>query len=269
VLGYNLALVKLRENKQIALNWAGEIKMTIRNGLRDLCVGLLAIAAPLFSADAANATVYLDQLNNKLTPLNQFGPQPANSMELFGQSFTVGRAGTLDSIRVPVFNFGAPNFDLTFYLSPIKNSGISLHSKVYSVGFNSTDVQALGASQNISDVGGWLNVDFSSFNIAVQPGDRYGLVLGGDTPFVTPGPDGTVSWLLSLDNFGAENLLGFSGGLQDYSYQGGFSPYHSAGIATYISGVPEPDTWIMLIVGFGGIGFMLRGRSSKFLNQAV
>lgn len=190
-------------------------------------------------------------------------------MELFGQSFTVGRAGTLDSIRVPVFNFGAPNFDLTFYLSPIKNSGISLHSKVYSVAFNSADIQALGASQNISDVGGWLKVDFSSFNIAVQPGDRYGLVFGGDTPFVTPGPDGTVSWLLSLDNFGTENMLGFSGGLQDYSYQGGFAPYHSAGIATYISGVPEPGTWIMLIVGFGGIGLMLRGRSRKFLTQAV
>jgi len=243
--------------------------MAIRKKLRDLCVGLIAIAVPLVCADAANATVYLDQINNTLTPLNQFGPLPANSMELFGQSFTAGRAGTLDSIRVPVFNFGAPNFDLTFYLSPIKNSGISLHSKVYSVSFNSADIQPLGASQNISDVGGWLKIDFSSFNIAMQPGDRYGLVFGGDTPFVDPGPDGTVSWILSLDNFGAENLLGFSGGLQDYSYQGGFAPYHSAGIATYISAVPEPGTWIMLIVGFGGIGLMLRSKARNLLGQAA
>jgi hypothetical protein len=243
--------------------------MIVRKRLRNLCFGLLAAAAPFFSADAANAAVYLDQLNNKLTPLNQFGPLPANNRELFGQSFTIGRPGTLDSIKVPVFNFGAPNFDLTFYLSPIKNSGISLHSKVYSVSFNSADIQSLGAAQNISDVGGWLKIDFSSFNIAVQPGDRYGLVFGGDTPFVDPGPDGTISWLLSLDNFGAENLLGFSGGLQDYSYQGGFAPYHSAGIATYISGVPEPSTWMMLIVGFGGIGFILRGRAGKSLSQAA
>lgn len=241
--------------------------MTIRNWLRDLCVGLVVVAAPLFCADAANATVYLDQINNSLTPPNQYGPLPANNRELFGQSFTVGRAGTLDSIRVPVFNFGAPNFDLTFYLSPVKNSGISLHSKVYSVSFNSADIQSLGASQDISDVDGWLKIDFSSFNIAMQPGDRYGLVFGGDTPFVSPGPDGTVSWILSLDNFKSENLLGFSDGLQDYSYQGGFSPYHSAGIATYISGVPEPGTWIMLIVGFGGIGFMLRGRPRELLGQ--
>lgn len=71
MLGYNLSLAQLlANNTRSDLNWAGEIKMTIRNGLRDLCVGLLAIAAPLFCADAANATVYLDQLNNTLTPLN-------------------------------------------------------------------------------------------------------------------------------------------------------------------------------------------------------
>ncbi|MES2256590.1 MAG: PEPxxWA-CTERM sorting domain-containing protein [Pseudomonadota bacterium] len=243
--------------------------MITQKKLRNACVGLMAISAPLFCAEAANATVYLDQVNNALTPLNQFEPLPVNNADLFGQSFTVGRAGTLDSIRVPVFNFGAPDFDLAFYLSPIKNSGISLHSKVYSVAFSSTDILALGASQNISDVSGWLKVDFSSFNIAVQPGDRYGLVFGGNTPFVTPGPDGTVSWLLSLDNFGSENLLEFGLGLQDYSYQGGFSPFHSAGIATYISGVPEPDTWVMMIVGFGGIGFLLRGRSRNSLAQAA
>jgi hypothetical protein len=232
-------------------------------------VGFFAVAAPLFCADVANATVYLDQINNSLTPLNQFAPLPANNLDLFGQSFTVGRAGTLDSIRVPVFNFGAPNFDLTFYLSPVKNSGISLHSKVYSVAFNSADIQALGASQDISDLDGWLKVDFSSFNIAVQPGDRYGLVFGGNTPFVDPGPEGTVSWLLSLDKFESENLLEFGGGLQDYSYQGGFSPFFSGGIATYISAVPEPDTWLMLTLGFGGVGFMLRGRSRKSLAQAA
>lgn len=229
----------------------------------------MAISAPLFYANAASATVYLDQVNNALTPLNQFAPLPANNLDLFGQSFTVGRAGTLDSIRVPVFNFGAPDFDLTFYLSPIKNSGISLHSKVYSVDFSSADIQALGASQDISDVSGWLKVDFSSFNIAVQPGDRYGLVFGGNTPFVDPGPDGTVSWILSLNNFGSENLLEFGGGLKDYSYQGGFSPFFSGGIATYISAVPEPDIWVMLILGFGGIGFMLRGRSRKPLARAA
>lgn len=251
------------------LSRGGEIIMAIRNKLRDLSFGLVAIAAPLLFADAANATVYLDQLNNTLTPLNQFSPLPVNNKDLFGQSFTVGRAGTLDSIKVPVFNFGAPNFDLTFYLSPIANSGISLHSKVYSVDFNSADIQSLGASQNISDVAGWLKIDFSSFNIAVQPGDRYGLVFGGNTPFVTPGPDGTVSWLLSLDNFASENLLDFGSGLRDYSYQGGFLPYHSAGIATYISGVPEPSAWIMLILGFGGIGFMLRGRARNLASQAA
>ena len=33
--------------------------------------------------------------------------------------------------------------------------------------------------------------------------------------------------------------------------------------ATFASSVPEPATWAMLIIGFGGIGFMAYRRKSK------
>ena len=222
---------------------------------------LFAMSLSFLGSQQADAAIYLDQLNNALTPLNQFSPQGANSGSYFGQSFTVGRAGTLSNIRVPVFNFGAPAYELTFYLVPISLSDFPLQSNARTVSFNSADIPSLGVGQDISDINGWLNIDYSSFNISVQPGDQFGLVFNGPTPFVDPGPDGTVAWLLSLNNFGAEHMLNFSSGIRDYSNQGGFFPYDSAGIATYVSGVPEPDTWIMMILGFGIAGLALRKRT--------
>jgi hypothetical protein len=34
--------------------------------------------------------------------------------------------------------------------------------------------------------------------------------------------------------------------------------------ATLTTAVPEPSTWLMLILGFGGLGFMAHRRKRKF-----
>jgi len=88
-------------------------------------------------------------------------------------------------------------------------------------------------------------------------------------------PSGTGSVVGFLDELG--NTLGFSGGtttpinsLQIFSQDGSFITGNSDGFdgVTYalvpqVSGVPEPSTWAMMLLGFAGIGFMAYRRKSK------
>lgn len=53
---------------------------------------------------------------------------------------------------------------------------------------------------------------------------------------------------------------GFPGGGGGGGGGGGFSPGINPGPAPIIPGIPQPDTWVMLVAGFGFMGLALRRR---------
>ena len=227
---------------------------------------LFGVVSMLTLMTTANATVVLDQLNDGST----VGTSPIQAVQFgyVGQSFTVGLAGTLSDIRIPVFNSDAPLVNVSFYLAPIK-AGTIYFSQDYELDIPSANITAESSVQDVSSVGGWLDLNFSAFNIAVQPGEQFGLVFHAP---IAVGGQGSVDWFTSANNFGSENLLDYQT-LQDF-YGAGRLPYGSANFATYVNvaAVPEPAVWVMMIIGFGAMGCALRvnrdkGFKSQFANR--
>ena len=64
--------------------------------------------------------------------------------------------------------------------------------------------------------------------------------------------------LITLNTLPGNNFL-ITDGLNHNIYSGNFT------IAEAISAVPEPATWAMLLLGFGGIGLMMRARRRQAL----
>jgi hypothetical protein len=52
-------------------------------------------------------------------------------------------------------------------------------------------------------------------------------------------------------------------GTQATLYFGDYSPHSTYVIDNVVAAVPEPATWAMMLIGFGGIGSALRRRKVK------
>jgi len=77
-----------------------------------------------------------------------------------------------------------------------------------------------------------------------------------------PGIDGLMP-IQPPDNIFSENPPGGGGGVSPPGGGGGVSnPKANPDPFPVISGIPEPDTWMMLVAGFGFLGLALRRRSN-------
>lgn len=108
-----------------------------------------------------------------------------------------------------------------------------------------TDVQ-IDLALGHFDLGNALLASFGTFN-----GDPVSFFYQG--AFTTPG--GFFPKITTFNTL-AGNKFAVLDGVGRNAYVGSFD-------ITAVTGVPEPATWAMLLLGFGGIGVMLRGARRK------
>jgi hypothetical protein len=112
---------------------------------------------------------------------------------------------------------------------------------------------------------------FGTFTIDFGTDSFSGTFDGGSTPTTTPGISDT-SWLYTILN-GTGRFLGASGTLNASGTADATSrPTH---VAINFSGdinapaLPEPASWALMILGFGGIGLAVRRRRERLFEQVA
>lgn len=123
---------------------------------------------------------------------------------------------------------------------------------------------------------GTLTVDASGHITAIA-GTANGATITGLSNYASAdnllfdGSNGTSAWLdfsglafaTASDAFGIGNTGGGDYGVTDYNSNpaGTCCGSHPAELnIAAIAAVPEPATWAMMLIGFGGMGFAMRGR---------
>jgi hypothetical protein len=158
----------------------------------------------------------------------------------------------------------APEFELS-------NSGSSYtltnnSSDLYVWGLSVGQPYATGASVDKTDsvIGGWNAFAYNTSTPATA-----GVEYINQNNFMTlttdiapmGGSDSNFFYTLSVDPAPGQFTLNLvNGDGQQFIYDSGTN--------TVTAAVPEPSTWLMIILGFLGIGFMLRRRTSRTLSVA-
>ncbi len=142
---------------------------------------------------------------------------------------------------------GSPDFTISIYSDDSGIPGSAIQS--YSVG--SANQTATGNTiGGPLDQGGWdeyaYNASFAS--LTLTPGTQYWFVLTQGTLE----PDG--SW--GVETASGTNSTTYSMGLQEPLESWVTQPQTLAFQLTFSSSVPEPSTWVMMIAGFAGLGFL-------------
>jgi hypothetical protein len=202
--------------------------MQVHHAFRRILACSVAIVAGLSLASAAQATVVLDQNN----------PPPGggymnDSLE-WQQQVTAGATGTLAGITL--YGFGSSD-QVSIAMGPAFNSGPFVFSQT--VTLNNAGAFIDTSAANIHLTPG------TTFTIDVTGGDGCCFLLGSNVAY----PGGHVFLNAGGSVFDYTQLIGISMAFQTYVDQ------------TPVSSAPEPATWAMLLVGFGGAGAALRRRS--------
>jgi hypothetical protein len=143
-----------------------------------------------------------------------------------------------------------------------------------------TSVLTIGTTETFVNIfAGDLTPRPVSVNFAfLNPLDATGaLVTGSTSGFIVPftscgvaaGGCGAVDWsnTPTVFNFGTGGS--FSLALQDATF-GTPGSARVSGTFTYLTAaVPEPDTWAMMLLGFGAVGFAMRRRRTPRLAQVA
>jgi len=176
----------------------------------------------------------------------------AATHSVMGQTWTVGISGQLTQIDLFTEVYGSQPIDVTFavYRTPdVLTPGSDL---LGSLTLSSTDLVDYGV----------MSFNLSTLNINALAGDILSWKMSL-APCPTPTP---------CDNF-VVNRHDFNGGPAAPAYDGGWAffsndihpivyQFSDHNFRTWVSAaeVPEPQTWALLILGFGGAGAALRRR---------
>ena len=218
--------------------------------IRALLATSFGLGLPIAAANAQSVTIGSDVPTNRALTIIFFGP--------VGQSFT-SATDTLTSFgfEFTSLNPGSLNAPITFSLlagetltgTALFNSAFTLPSSI-----NSVNVQQF--------------FDIPLPNISVVRGSRYtGMITTTserNALLLGPGVDVQTGVLAGGDAFAGGRLLsavptGFTN--CDTASSNCDANFRVTG--NLVTAVPEPSTWAMLLVGFAGIGAMLRRRTTR------
>lgn len=220
-----------------------------------------ALAASLICSTTLYAGTVIDTTPNEDGSIGSIG-SPGNAAT-FGQTFTVG----LDDTTLSSF---------TMFL--IGRTTASLDLRGYVAAWDDTNFRALGvaplySSPTVTMSGDGARGEFTfSPNIALAPLQRYVVFLSTSELLPQPG-SGNYALPLAQDSLPAERSVFQDNGsdfgslftsgwssitISDLSFRVNLSP--AVVVTPPDSAIPEPATWAMLIIGFGGIGAGMRRR---------
>lgn len=202
------------------------------------------VASAIALPSAAMAAVVFDSVGDSTT-INLGGDQPGTSSTLYLKLTSLDANGDMTN--------GDLKFD--YALTNTGNTAVNPSGRVSGFGFST--------SPEVS--GGAVTGDFSNFNLDPGPGQlgaavdvcfsNSGSCSGSGGATVGDPATGTLTLALgsgttavTLDDFGVRYQ---SLGLQGEGSGRGFE---------VPGAVPEPGTWAMMLLGFGGIGFAMRRR---------
>jgi hypothetical protein len=207
------------------------------------------MGAVALGSGSAEAAVVLDQVNNPVSNAIT-GGAPGT---LIGQTFTVGKTGFLDNVRVNFIGTPDTDFNLNFHLARIVG-GEALFSQA--IALSAPSSQSLSFSPFDTDPSHWMKLDMSALHISVQAGDQFAIAMESlDSPVQT-------FWAATKTDSYAGGYGFAIGNLSDQVFT--LKPPGDLEFATYIaSAVPEPGEWAMLMAGFGMAGLMMRKRKAR------
>lgn len=202
------------------------------------------------------------------------GSIPPTFNSTLAQTFTAGNFGTLERIEFQIFSGSVRDLNDRVRFTLLDGDYAAGSRSI--VGFqdvNFSQIPSIGsvlAGQNL------ISFDTSPFAYIIRPGSRYSVVFevvpgnqvanlsaligifegqiplpGGGFQFVIRGSGYTGGGLFFLDQNGLPDLTGDP---QDI----GFRSFVS------LTAVPEPETWLMMIVGFAGVGIIARQKPKQF-----
>jgi hypothetical protein len=204
-----------------------------------------------FVASMAQAAPVLDQSSvpeTGLFPVNgSVGTGVNNGPSVsMGQTFTAGLTGQLTRIDLAIFS--SPFFDPA---GPLTVAVKTLAGDILAT--QQIDVSTL---PDLTFGVTWVQIpqfDFSAGDVLVTAGLEYKILVTG------PASTGSF-WIYQINDAPLAYADGHAFGVFQGS-EGGPLPF-DFGFRTYVdtAAVPEPGTWALLILGFGGAGVALRGR---------
>jgi hypothetical protein len=117
----------------------------------------------------------------------------------------------------------------------------------------------LGQGSHIAGNFGWGTLDLDSGNSLNLTGDS------GDTLYFTDLTGAEISGNIITNITGLDGLtIYYDGRAAGNSYLGNLT-YNLMGGGKLISSVPEPESWVLMILGFGVMGVAMRRRKAAAL----
>ena len=202
----------------------------------------------------------------------------ARNIDYQGQSFTVGMNGQLASISLDLWRFGAST-SMNFNLFPIVGGTAEVTQGV-SLVVPESSIPVIGPDGgNTSPINQWMSINLSAFNLSVQAGQQWGMVVHS----AMPNEVGGITWFSGCEGdttcgTGAGHDGGYAGGSPIwYCDPCGNSPSgpltdftvrtrtdFDQAFATYVIPAPEPDSLALMLCGLAGIAlYSLRLRRNS------
>lgn len=230
------------------------------------CVTLVAC-----SIATANAAAVLDQSNfvagnppTAVAVATALNTQTNGVLDLADVQFvTAGMSGLLSQVNLQLgTGIGSATFGVF--------DNIVFDSNMHVTGYNLLGSLIVNPSAN-AGLTGWTSFDTSGLGISLTSGQTFALGLiptegqttffpwarGGDTYAGGDAYVGARIHTVNNDNDYTWSNLNQAGAKTDFGFQ------------TYMSAVPEPSTWALMLLGLGAVGFSLRRKRGEAVSDIL